>query len=303
MRAVFMGLLLLGAGWVGGQPAAAEVPPSGLYEASHEPPEGGPGTATQGFGGRVARADAEGGVWLGRRLASEFGEASVVSVSNDNHRCRLELAVGPVTQAQSEQHMAVVVAGRCLMVSGHSDPDEAGVVALSTVIEGRHHAEAVAAELGVASRWRTHPGYALAVSVAPARAEFRVNEPVELVMTITNAGGVPVRFIDGGQQRGPRNNQFAFIATKRAGHGEALPDTGDPTNFGGKGTFQHLGPGETFVKEARLTDWFAFTEPGTYRVTAVYEMELFNEGFDHPPLWDDLAAARCMVVVGEGDGD
>ena len=75
-----------------------------------------------------------------------------------------------------------------------------------------------------------------------------------------------------------------------------LPDTGSPENEGGIGTFRTLMPGETFTKEVNITDWFKFEDPGWYRVTCFYRLELIQDGAKYP-LWDEFAVGECLVRI------
>ena len=93
--------------------------------------------------------------------------------------------------------------------------------------------------------------------------------------TSTNAVGTgPLSFFEGGKQRGPRDNQYRFLAYRSGGHGRAVPDTGDPTNFGGIGAVRTLKPGESFARTVTLDKWFTFTDSDTYRVTGLFELPL-----------------------------
>ena len=87
-----------------------------------------------------------------------------------------------------------------------------------------------------------------------------------------------IRFEDGGSQRGPRNNQFGFTAYHSYGPGRALPDIGDPTNYGGKASLAKLSSGEVFTKSVNLADWFKFDTPDMYQVTGLYRLALEGEG-------------------------
>jgi hypothetical protein len=270
--------------------AADESPPaSGLYALTWEGP-----------GRPIKRADADGQLVLGEQLSPKLREARLESLSNDNALLRLSVVAGPIPQGGDVGQMAVLVAGVCVPVSSHGDRTEDGSIAVSGQIVGEGAAAKVAAELGIKPQLRSHPGHRLVVSVKPEKPAYRPKEPVTLVMTIRNVGTTTVRFTDGGMQRGPRNNQFGFTAFRNHGHGKAVPDTGDPTNFGGLGGFVELKPGETFTKTANLSDWFTFDAADAYRVTAMYQFALHGEDHAHP-LWDDVAVAACTVRVVEAD--
>ena len=111
-------------------------------------------------------------------------------------------------------------------------------------------------------------------------------------------GKTAVTFTVGGQQRGPRDNQYRFIAQSGYGTGKSVPDTGDPTNFGGLGTWKELKPGEVFESTIELDRWFKFTEPDSYRITGIFELDLVppGDGFGRA-IWEDFAVGQCVVYV------
>ena len=116
-----------------------------------------------------------------------------------------------------------------------------------------------------------------------------------LELEIKNVGSTTVRLIEGGKQRGPRDNQFGFTAFGGSGHGKPIPDTGDPTNFGGKGGFHELKPNDVFRKQVDLSKWFKFEKPDTYQITGMYELELQDKDFGARVLWQEFATGRCLV--------
>src|SRR5262249_2269292 len=134
----------------------------------------------------------------------------------------------------------------------------------------------------------------------PDKKTYAPGAEMTLTMTIKNVGANTVSFHDGGRQRGPRDNQFGFIAMRSGGHGKAIPDTGDPTNFGGIGSYRTLKPGETFKKTVRLDKWFKFEDADNYLITCMYRLE-FHDPNDpmHRTLWQDFAVGECVVRVAE----
>ena len=267
----------------------AENPPSGIYAF-----------AESGNGASVARNDTGQEIVLTERLAANLGEATMISVANDNSRYRLDLAgAGPL--ADSDEHQLVILAaGVPLVAFSRSDADAAGRISLSAMVTGREVADKIAAELEIEPRRREHPGHRLLVSWRAEQPSYQPKTPVTLSMSIKNVGSTKVAFIDGGSQRGPRNNQFDFIARAGSGQGAALRDVGDPTNFGGMGSLRSLAPGETFTKSVLLTDWFKFDEPGYYRITGLYRITLYEPGNFSRALWDDLASGECAVRIADG---
>jgi hypothetical protein len=147
---------------------------------------------------------------------------------------------------------------------------------------------------------RKHPGHRYVISWRPEKESYQTNATVSLEMTIENVGEHPFTFRVGGQNRGPRDNQFRFLAYHGWGQGKALPDQGDPTNFGGIGTYETLKPGEKFHAKVGLDRWFRFAEPDRYLVTGLFELELHErqpDGSVNNTIWKELAAGDCLVLI------
>ncbi len=252
-----------------------------------------------GDGPRVKRSDgAE--VVLGKRVGQGFGKAAMQPVKNDNSRYLLDLkGAGPVAREAVGPGLLMVIDGVIVGVWGHSDPEPDGTLDLSGVIFGEEAARKVAKRLDVELPHRTDPGHRFVVRWTPDKESYKVGEPITLKLEIRNVGPVPFTFRVGGQQRGPRDNQFHFLAYRGSGFGKAVPDTGDPTNFGGIAHSKTLRPNETFTASVPLDKWFKFTEPDVYRVTGLYTLEMYpaEAGLSARPIWDDVAVGKCLVHV------
>ncbi len=249
-----------------------------------------------GQGKRVARSSG-GTVDLGDRVSDNFGDVSLWSLSNQNDRFRVQMEqAGPV---DGEGRLAIYVDGVCEVVGSTSGSPGKEKRQLMAVVEGLENAKKLFSQLRAKLKLRKHPGHQLLVSWKPQRASYKVGEPVTLELAIKNVGSTTVRFIEGGQQRGARDNQFGFTAFSGSGHGKPIPDTGDPRHFGGIGAFREIKPGETFRKQVDVTKWFKFEETGTYEITGIYELELRNKDFDFNALWDEYAIGRCRVRIVE----
>jgi len=230
-----------------------------------------------------------------------FGTAKVTSVANDNSLYRLDLTnAGPFSPEVQLPVLAVCLDGICLSVVSQSDPHPDGTVDLIAYVPGQEVAERVAKSLGIKARARQHPGHILVARWKPMTLSYGLGEPLVLRMEIENVGQKTVCFQDGGRQRGARNNQFAFIAHRGLGSGPAIPDTGDPQHFGGMGNHRTLGPGEVFKKEVDVTKWFKFEKPGSYKLTCLYQTELFERDVTFA-IWDEYVVGDCIVVVRAGE--
>jgi hypothetical protein len=250
--------------------------------------------------GRHVKLSGGAEVVLGQRRGGTWARAAMESVTNDNSRFVVELSkVGPLDNSGGPATVVLVIDGVCMPFRGGSGLD-GGPLELWFTVSGEEAARKVAARLKVEPRRRKHPGHRIAVRWVPDKEAYRVGEPITLTMELKNVGDTPIAFRNGGQQRGPRNNQFRFLAYRSHGYGKAVPDTGDPTNFGGLGGVLTYKPGETFTDTVRLDKWFAFTEPDTYRVTGLYELELHETSprrVHDVPIWDDFAVGDCLIKV------
>jgi hypothetical protein len=248
-------------------------------------------------GRRIQRNDGA-VIGLGQPLGTGFGTPTIRSLNNDNTLFVLEMKnAGPIA-AGHRGHLAVVIDGVCLGIWSQSEPHANSTIDLSAHIYGDEAVRKVAARLKVEPQRRKNPGHRFEVRWTPEKEAFRVGEPVRLTMEIRNTGNTPFAFMVGGQQRGARDNQYRFLAHRSYGSGKALEDTGDPTNFGGKAFIKVLQPGEKFTATVDITKWFTFTDPDIYRITGLFELELYapGEGFGRP-IWDDLAAGDCRVKI------
>jgi hypothetical protein len=152
---------------------------------------------------------------------------------------------------------------------------------------------------------RRHPGHRMLVEYIPDKEEFSVGEPVTVTLRITNIGDTEFAFMEGGRQRGPRDNQFAFSAELAESElvggervGKMVPDTGDPMNYGGQMSTVRLKPGQSHDIQVDLADWFKFKRGETYYVRGSYLMELIDpKTRDSDTIWEDYACAEFTVKM------
>ena len=264
----------------------------GIYAVHYE---------AQGNQGKKVRRTDGAEIILAERLTDRFGEAAMFSVTNDNTRFALDLKrAGPIPAKRTAPYFVAVVDGYVMAVAGHSDPHPDATMDFGVQVFGADAAKAVEQRLKIAARRRNHPGHRLLTTWKPAKPSYRVGEPVTLRIEIKNVGDKPVSFRVGGQQRGPRDNQFRFLAYRSGGYGKSIADSGDPANFGGPSGWQDLQPGDVFSRDVDLSHWFKFTEPDSYRVTGLYELELFDlkpDASHGDTIWEDYAIGECTVYV------
>jgi hypothetical protein len=100
---------------------------------------------------------------------------------------------------------------------------------------------------------------------------------------------------------GPRDIQYHFLAYRHAGAGKALPDIGGPDNHGGVASLRPIKTGEVVTQMVELKKWLAFTEPCTYPVTGLFELEIHEmpERFARRTIWEDFAVGECLIHVAD----
>jgi hypothetical protein len=236
---------------------------------------------------------------LTERLTGTLGAASLRSTSNNNSRFNFNLAkAGPLAEDPMGYHV-VAIEGVYVHVALQSKRHPDGTVDVGVTLEGAEHAKTIAAALKIDVNPRKDPGHRLQATWRPAKEAFKPDEPIMLKMQLKNVGDVPVRFMVGGQQRGPRDNQYRFLAQAGYGSGKGVADVGDPLNFGGIGYYKLLKPGEVFESEVDISKWFKFTEADHYLITGMFEMEMLDPGEENygPTIWDDLVVGECLIHV------
>ncbi|MBC7821780.1 MAG: hypothetical protein IAG10_33250 [Planctomycetaceae bacterium] len=271
--------------------AMAELP-NGIYSVAEE---------TADTGTLVTRADDHGRVKLQKLLSSGFGTASLVSAANDNEQFRLKLdKAGPFRDGFLSVHQALYIDGVCVLFGSREELDGQRRSTLIGDFASLKNAQTIAKALSINPKLRQHPGHKLLVKWTPKQRSFKPNEPIEVTLTAENVGDVEIHFLAGGRQRGPRDNQFAFIAHSGSGHGKAIPDTGDPTNFGGLGSFITLKPGESFTKSVDISKWFKLDAGDSCRLTCLYQIELsVLEANSDSLAWDEFLTGQCSVRISE----
>lgn len=276
--------------------AQADEPRDGLYTIS-----------LKGEGQVVERVNHPHGqkVRLDQLLTTQLGEARLVSENNSNSRFRLSLYAAPFENPGDSASYVLVIDGQVYGVTSHSSARKDGWRPFGVRIKQEKHVQALAKALEIQPERRTHPGHRTLVTVEQKQQSDRVGDSIVLVLKIKNVGEEPFHFIDGGMQRGARNNQFSFVGFDH--QGKPMPDIGDPRHFGGMSMFVELDPGEVFEKAVDVTGWFAFSEPGSYWITAMYQYDLLNgrkrisEG--RAEIWSDFAVAQTRVVVRKSEGE
>lgn len=267
----------------------------------------------EGLNNRIGSQDAEIGIYVrkdidasrqelrpqdcGRKLASSLGTASLISTSNNNKQFQLHLKGTPRLDVDPGREAIVVRIKNCVLpVGGWSSDEDGRPRDLSVSVTSRAQAEQIAEVLGIKPTYRVHPNCRLTIDWIPTQTRYTLAEKVVVEMKIKNVGDEAFTILDGGQQRGARDNQFRFLAYAGHGYGKQVQDSGDATNFGGLAAFRTVEPGEVFSKRISLDDWFKFEQPDTYQVTGIYELTLLDPDSSFV-AWEKLIANDCQIHV------
>ncbi|MHC5079396.1 MAG: hypothetical protein ACYTHN_10275, partial [Planctomycetota bacterium] len=145
------------------------------------------------------------------------------------------------------------------------------------------------------------PGHRISTRFAAPLWKGSEDGTFEVTLEITNVGDRPFTFLDGGMNRGARNNQFGFVGFK---NGRPIPDVGDPMCFGGLAGYRTIAPGETFKKPVDLAKWFDLSRPGSYEITGLFYMGFHAKAtpqkvgdLNNWPIWEDHAVAKFVFIV------
>jgi hypothetical protein len=227
---------------------------------------------------------------LGARQDVNVHDAKIVSQNNVNSQFNVNLTILKYTE---QQVGALVVSGKVYARGGARNQD------FSFTFLGAENVTNIARFLNVPVTYKKHPGYNLAVSFSPTKPTFAVGEQVKVTMLLQNVGTTPFRFLYGGRNRGPRDDNYTFQAWLGD---DQVAQIGKDTNLGGPVSLCLLKPGESITNGLVLNDWFAFDKPAAYNMRGSYLM-VFCQTDDPTPsrpmtiLWDDFATGYFSVKI------
>jgi hypothetical protein len=224
------------------------------------------------------------------------GRVTISSQSNDNTRYYLAIPAATSFSLPCTQ-IGLIIGGKTIRFNSQGLSKSGGYSSMETQIEGRELARRVAEFFHVDVIERKHPGHRMLVAFLCDKKEFPAGGPVTVKLHISNVGDTAFAFIQGGRQRGPRDNQFAFSAELVGG--KMVPDSGDPRNMGGIGIPVTLDPGQSHDVPVDLTNWFHFQPGGMYNIRGSYHMDFVDpRAHDLRTIWEDYACAEFTVEVG-----
>lgn len=228
----------------------------------------------------------------GELLPIKIDRAKLVSRANDNSQLRLTLDRNkPFPHEYSK--LALSIAGKIIpFTSGgyHSPTNHTA----GTAIHCSELADKIATHFHIKPVLRTHPGHQLIVQFKPEQQAYATNGSIWIQLHIRNVGSKDFTFLQGGRQRGHRDNQFAFSCEH---FDRMLPDIGNPMNFGGIGSFAKIEPGKSHTVRVDLTKWFKFEKPGSYSLRGSYYLEIVNAVGDGKTIWEDIVADEFTLNI------
>lgn len=196
-------------------------------------------------------------------------DASLYSSSNDNDQYRF---IARLTRRRAGSVIVLACDQRAFVSRGEWS-DSRGQFAEFWI--DRRCADAASRVSGAARLDRRSVGEGVTGRFSVPARSFAAGAAIEVALSIENGSSVlPVQRRVGGQQRGPRDNQFSFRVFR---NGVLLPETPGP-DFGGPTGFVALQPGGVVELRAPLDRWANLTVPGEYRVECSYETELAPDG-------------------------
>ena len=258
------------------------------------------GTATAADVGLYDMSDAS----HPRLLRDKIEKVTISSDSNDNKQYYLNIDARDSFSVGSAK-IGLVVGNNTIRFNSAGYDRQGNCGSVQTTIDDPEIIPDIAQYFHATVLKRHHPGEQMLVQFVPDKAAFKAGEPVVVKLHITNVGNKDFAFMEGGRQRGARDNQFAFsaevVGPKIVGgkmKGEMLPDTGDPMNFGGLAFPVVLKTGQSHDVPVDLTEWFRFEKHGSYNIRGSYYMEFINPGDrDLFTIWDDYACAEFTITM------
>ena len=218
--------------------------------------------------------------------------AKLESRSNDNSIYQLTLTRGkPWPHDYGKMELKLGEEKVRFSSGGHHSPEHHTVGAQ---VYGEKLANAVTKFFDIKPLVRKHPGYRLITKFESVHESYKKGDKILARLIIKNVGSDDFVFMQGGRQRGARDNQFAFSCQFHPG---MLPDIGDPMNFGGIGSFQTIKPGESHSIEVDLSKWFNFEEEGSYYLRGSYYLEILEWANDHNTIWEEIVADEFSVWI------
>ena len=210
------------------------------------------------------------------RIGARVSPDEVGLFATDNANSRYQLFVRyPKTRPCG--YTVIRLRERVFASSGFGEDDHG--CSASFVLDAAMTGEA-ARVFAVSRRDRAPVGERITGAFRTSQSTYAAGSTVEITLEITNPSDAPaVVRVEGGHDRGARDNRFAFEVTRDGAPVAPI----DMPDFGGVSYPVPLPPGQTTTLRAPLDAWAALTTPGTYEVRASYETELLPAERDRVP--------------------
>jgi|GEM_PF-6813677 len=189
--------------------AAAQIP-NGFYEQSEH-------LTTQTI---LSQDDVL--IHVGEKYEPTGQKFSMWSQNNANSHFLLEFEV-PFDKKLETSRKVLIINGRAYR-SGGGGSSQQKTSSMYFQVQGKEQAAEVAKYFALEPRLRRHPAHKLAVFFTPTQKQFSPGEEVKVVLSIKNVGSVPIAFMQGGKNRGMRDNQYTFSARHE---GKPVADIGE----------------------------------------------------------------------------
>jgi hypothetical protein len=225
----------------------------------------------------------------------EIVKITIISQSNDNKRYFLAFHAAHFFSLPCSR-IGLVVGNKIIRFNSQGEDEKGRCTSIETTIDDPNVIPQVEEHFHAEVVKRQHPGHQMLVEFIPDKSKFRLGEPVTANLRITNIGDREFSFMEGGRQRGSRDNQFAFSAELVGS--KMIPDIGNPLNYGGLARLVTMKPGRHHVISVDLGRWFEFNQTGTYNLRGSYYMEFTKPNSqDFHPIWEDFACGEFTIEI------
>lgn len=267
---------------------AEEVPDDGFY--------------LRGEGGASPKVKSPDGheLFLGQRQTLKVDLPRLASRNNENTRFVMSVTI-PFDPDLGSTMYILMVDGKAYGQSGSGSSGNIGS-SIDFYFSGKENAEQISRFIKTPVIYREHPQHNLLVSFSPSKQVFVVGEEVTATLRITNVGTKTVAFMQGGRNRGQRDNQYIFSARYAIffpRHRDIqVEDVGSSIHTGGLAFTRILKPGDVFTDKINLNKWFAFDKSVMYEVHGSYYLNFMEPGGDiFQTIWEDYVSADFVVKM------
>jgi len=225
-------------------------------------------------------------------LTDKVGEVTLASQANDNRHYSLSVRAATTFSLPCTQIRLMV--GTASVRFNSQGMSGAGYTSMETTINDPDLVPQVARYFNAKVMKRRHPGHRMLVEFL-TEPNYAAGRSVVVTLRITNVGDAPFAFMEGGRQRGARNNQFAFSAEC---DNKMIPDVGNPVNYGGMASPVALRPSQSHEIKVDLAKWFKFDQDTTCKISGNYHMELIApDDKSLFTIWEDCACAEFNLEI------